>query len=51
MRWRLCYPLKYSMSPRVWAYEPGAVEKAQKNAIDLLEESTDITIMRSTGYQ
>jgi hypothetical protein len=38
-------------SPRVQAYQPDTVEEARKDAIDLLEESRDIVIMRSVGYQ
>jgi hypothetical protein len=36
--WSLCYP-------------PDAVEEAQKDAIDSLEESRDIIVTRSAGYQ
>jgi hypothetical protein len=35
----------------VWAYQLDAVKEAQKDAIDLLEESRDIAITRSAGYQ
>jgi hypothetical protein len=38
-------------SPRVWAYQLGMAEKARKDAIELLEESRDITVMRLAGYQ
>jgi hypothetical protein len=34
-------------SPRVWAYQSDATEDARKDAIDLLEESKDTTIIRS----
>jgi hypothetical protein len=48
---RSCYPLNCSMPPTVRAYQPGAVKEARKDTIDLLEESRDITVMRSAGYQ
>jgi hypothetical protein len=38
-------------SPRVQTYQPDAVEEARRDAIDLLKESRDTTIIRSTGYQ
>jgi hypothetical protein len=37
--------------PRVYAYQPDMAEEAQKDAIDLLEESRDTAIIRSVGYQ
>jgi hypothetical protein len=42
--------LRYG-SPRVRAYQQGAVEEARKDALDLLEESRNATVIRSTGYQ
>jgi hypothetical protein len=38
-------------SPRVRAYQPDAAKEARKGTIDLLEESRDIVVIRSTGYQ
>jgi hypothetical protein len=38
-------------SPKVQAYQPNATEEAQKDAIDLLEESRDTAVIRSTRYQ
>jgi hypothetical protein len=38
-------------SPRVQAYQPIKVEQAQQDTIDLLEESRDIAVTRSAGYQ
>jgi hypothetical protein len=38
-------------SPKVWAYQPVTVEEAQKDAIDILEQSRDIVITRLAGYQ
>jgi hypothetical protein len=38
-------------SPRVRAYQPDTVKEAQKDAIDLLEESGATIIIRSAGYQ
>jgi hypothetical protein len=38
-------------SPRIRGYQPGVAEEAQKDTIDLLEESRDIVVMRSVGYQ
>jgi hypothetical protein len=38
-------------SPRVRAYQPDTTEEAQKDVIDLLEESRDTIIIRSAGYQ
>jgi hypothetical protein len=32
-------------------YQPDVAEEAYKDAIDLLEESRDTTIIRSTGHQ
>jgi hypothetical protein len=37
--------------PRVRSYQPDVAEEARKDAIDLLEESRDTAIIRSTGYQ
>jgi hypothetical protein len=37
--------------PRVQAYQLIEVMQARQNAIDSLEESRDITITRSVGYQ
>jgi hypothetical protein len=37
--------------PRVRTYQPDVVQEAQKDDIDLLEESRDTTIIRSAGYQ
>jgi hypothetical protein len=37
--------------PRVWAYQSDAVKETQKDIIDLLEESRDIIVARSAGYQ
>jgi hypothetical protein len=38
-------------SPRVRAYQLGTANEAQKNVIDLLEESRDTTVIRSVKYQ
>jgi hypothetical protein len=38
-------------SPRVQAYQPIKVEQALQDTIDLLEESRDIAVTRSAGYQ
>jgi hypothetical protein len=38
-------------SPRVQAYQPDMADEAQKDTIDLLEESRDTTIIRSARYQ
>jgi hypothetical protein len=38
-------------SPRVQAYQPVEAKRAQQDAINLLKESRDITVTRSTGYQ
>jgi hypothetical protein len=38
-------------SPRVQAYQPDVIEEVQKDAIDILEESRDIAIIRSATYQ
>jgi hypothetical protein len=38
-------------SPRVKAYQLDVVEEAQKDVVHLLEESRDIAITRSAGYQ
>jgi hypothetical protein len=38
-------------SPRVQAYELATAEEDRRDAIDLLEESRDTTIIRSAGYQ
>jgi hypothetical protein len=37
--------------PRVQAYQLDAVKETQKDIIDLLEESRDIIVARSPGYQ
>jgi hypothetical protein len=37
-------------SPRVRAYQLDTAEEGRKDAIDLLEESGDTTIVRSAGY-
>jgi hypothetical protein len=42
--------LKYGY-PRVRAYQMDAVEEAQKDTIDLLEESRDIAVTWSVMYQ
>jgi hypothetical protein len=42
--------LKYGY-PRVRAYQTDAVEEAQKDTIDLLEESRDIAVTWSVRYQ
>jgi hypothetical protein len=42
--------LQYGSS-RVRTYQPDAAEKAQKDTMDLLEESRDTTIIISAGYQ
>jgi hypothetical protein len=39
------------VSPRVQACQPDMAEEAQKDAIDLLEESRDTTVIRSARYQ
>jgi hypothetical protein len=45
-------PIKlWYVSPRVRAYQLDTAAEAKKDTIDLLEESTDITIARSVGYQ
>jgi hypothetical protein len=45
-------PIKlWYVSPRVRAYQLDTAAEAKKDTIDLLEESTDITITRSVGYQ
>jgi hypothetical protein len=38
-------------SPRVRAYKSGTTEEAQKDIVDLLEESRDTTVIRSAKYQ
>jgi hypothetical protein len=38
-------------SPKVQAYQPIEVEQARQYDIDLLEESRDIAVVRSDGYQ
>jgi hypothetical protein len=38
-------------SPKVQACQSDATKEAQKDAIDLLEESRDTTVIRSAGYQ
>jgi hypothetical protein len=38
-------------SPKVWAYQPDAAEKDWRDVMDLLEESRDIVVIRSIGYQ
>jgi hypothetical protein len=38
-------------SPRVWAYQLEVIKEAWKDAIDLLEESRDIAVIRLVGYQ
>jgi hypothetical protein len=38
-------------SPKVRAYQPDAAEKDRRDVMDLLEESRDIVVIRSTGYQ
>jgi hypothetical protein len=42
--------LQYS-SPRVQAYRPTEAKQACQDVIDLLEESRDIIVTRSAGYQ
>jgi hypothetical protein len=37
-------------SPRVRSYQLDTAEEGRKDAIDLLEESGDTTIVRSAGY-
>jgi hypothetical protein len=37
--------------PRVQAYQSDAIKETQKDIIDLLEESRDIIVARSAGYQ
>jgi hypothetical protein len=39
------------VSSRVRAYQQDAGKEAQKDTIDLLEESRDIDVVRSAGYQ
>jgi hypothetical protein len=39
------------ISPRVQAYQLVEAKQARQDAIDLLEESRDITIARSVRYQ
>jgi hypothetical protein len=41
----LCYG-----SPKIRTYQPDAAKEAQKDAVNFLEESRDITIKRSIGY-
>jgi hypothetical protein len=38
-------------SPRVRLYQMDVVEEDWRDSIDLLEESRDIAVIRSTGYQ
>jgi hypothetical protein len=38
-------------SPRVRPYQMDAAEEDWRDSIDLLEESRDIAVIRSTGYQ
>jgi hypothetical protein len=38
-------------SPRVLAYQSDMAKETQKDAIDSLKESRDITVIKSTGYQ
>jgi hypothetical protein len=38
-------------SPRVQAYQPVEAEQAWRDAIDMLQESRDIAVTRSSGYQ
>jgi hypothetical protein len=38
-------------SPRVQAYQLVEAEQEQQDVIDLLEESRDITVVRSARYQ
>jgi hypothetical protein len=37
--------------PTVQAYQPNEVEHAQRDAVDLLEESRDVVVIRSARYQ
>jgi hypothetical protein len=38
-------------SPRVRAYQLGVDKESWKDVVDLLEESRDIAVTRSAGYQ
>jgi hypothetical protein len=38
-------------SPRIQAYQPDTIKEAQKDAIDILKESRDTTVIRSARYQ
>jgi hypothetical protein len=37
-------------SPRIQAYQPAKAERARRDALNLLEESRDITVTRSAWY-
>jgi hypothetical protein len=38
-------------SPRIQAYLPNRAEEARQDAVDLLKESRDTAVIRSTRYQ